>query len=64
MLFFVSNSKGKIAASNVSISSLQRVITGGATPIIDDNLTPNEVVISDGDGDIGTSTVSRIEVVI
>ena len=31
----VSNNKGKIAATNVSLSSLQGVITGGATTIID-----------------------------
>ena len=38
----VSSNKGKIAASNVSSSSLQRVITGGATTIIDYNLTPKK----------------------
>ena len=31
----VSNNKRKIAASNVSLSSLQSVITGGETTIID-----------------------------
>ena len=38
----VSSSKGKIAASNVSLSSLQRIITGGATTIIDYNLTTKQ----------------------
>ena len=58
----VSNNKGKIAASNVSLSSLQGVITGGATTIIDYNLTPNKVVVSNADGKISTSSVSNIEV--
>ena len=58
----VSNNTGKIAASNVSPSQLQSVITGGATTIIDYNLTPNKVVVSNADGKIGTSSVSHIEV--
>ena len=53
----VSNSKRKIAASNVSLSSLQSVITGGATTIIDYKLTPNKAVVSDADGKISTSSV-------
>ena len=46
----------------MSISQLQSVITGGATTIIDYNLTPNKVVVSDVDGKISTSSVSNIEV--
>ena len=57
----VSNKKGKIAASNVSLSSLQSVITGGATTAIDYNLTPNKVVVSDADGKINTSSISHID---
>ena len=52
--------KGKIAASNVSLSSLQGVITGGATTIIDYNLTPNKVTVSDADGKINTLSISNI----
>ena len=58
----VSNSKRKIAASNVSLSSLQSEIIGGATTIIDCNLTPNKVVVSDADGKATTSSISHIEV--
>ena len=36
--------------------------TGGATTIIDYDLTPNRVVISDADNKISTSSVSNIEV--
>ena len=52
----------KIAASQLSISHLQGVITGGATTITDYNLTPNKVAASDADGKINTSSVSNIEV--
>ena len=58
----VSNDKGKIAASPLSINSFQGIIVGGATTITDYDLTPNKVVISDADGKIGTSSVSNIEV--
>jgi cyclophilin family peptidyl-prolyl cis-trans isomerase len=58
----ISNDKGKIAPSSLSINQLQGVITGGATTITDYDLTPNKVVISDADGKIGTSSVSNIEV--
>ena len=58
----VSSHKGNIAASPLSISQLQGVITGGATTITDYNLTPNKVVVSDADGKIKTSSVSSIEV--
>ena len=46
----------------MSLSSLQGVITDGATTIIDYSLTPNTVVVSDADGKISTSSVSNIEV--
>ena len=39
----VSNNKGNIAASSLSINSFQSVVTGGATTIADYNLTPNKV---------------------
>ena len=58
----ISNNTGRIAASNVSLSSLQSVITGGAITIIDYDSTPNKVVVSDADGKISTSSVSNIEV--
>ena len=58
----VSNNKGKVAASQVSINQLQGVISGGATTIIAYNLTPNKVVVSDADVKISTSSVSNIEV--
>ena len=46
----------------MSINQLQGVITGGATTILDCNLAPNKVVVSDGDGKINTSSVSNMEV--
>ena len=58
----MSNNEGKIAASNVSLSSLQSVITGGATTIIDYNLTANKVVVADANGKTSTSSISNIEV--
>ena len=58
----ISNDKGKIAPSSLSINQLQGTIVGGATTITDYDLTPNKVVISDSDGKIGTSSVSNIEV--
>jgi len=58
----VSNDKGKIAASPLSINSFQSVVTGGATTITDYDLTPNKVVISDAAGKVSTSAVSNIEV--
>ena len=58
----LSNNKGKLAASPLSISQLQGGITGGATTITDYNLTPNKVVVSDAYGKINTSSVSNIEV--
>lgn len=58
----ISNDKGKIAPSSLSINQLQGTIVGGATTITDYDLTPNKVVISDADGKIGTSLVSNIEV--
>ena len=58
----ISSTKGEVATSNVSLSSLQSVITGGATTIIDYNLTPNKVVVSDADSKVMASSMSRIEV--
>ena len=58
----VSSNKGKIAASNVSLSQLQGVVTGGDTTTNDYNLTQNKVVVSNADGKISTSSVSHIEV--
>ena len=46
----------------MSLSSLQGVITGGATAILDYNLTPNKVVVSDAEGKLSTSSISNIEV--
>ena len=46
----------------MSLSSLQGVITGGATTIIDYNLTPNKVVVSDADGKVTASSISVLEV--
>ena len=46
----------------MSLSSLQAVIIGGATTIIDYNLTPNKVVVSNAEGKISTSSVSNVEV--
>ena len=57
----VSNNKGKIAASSLSLNNLQGVIVGGATTITDYNLTANKVVISDASGRVSTSSVSNIE---
>ena len=58
----VSNGRGKIAASSLTVNSIQGIITGGATTIIDYNLTPNKAVISDATGKVSTSSVSYIEV--
>jgi Cu/Ag efflux protein CusF len=58
----VSNDKGKIAGSSLSLNAIQGVIIGGATTITDYNLTPNKVVISNADGKVATSSVSDIEV--
>ena len=44
----------------MSLSSLQSVIIGGATTIIDYSLKPNKVVVSYDDGKISTSLVSNI----
>ena len=54
--------KGKIAASPISIHELQTSISGGATTIIDNDLTPNKVVIANADGKVSTSSVSSTEV--
>ena len=40
---------------------MQGVIAGGATTIIDYNLTPHKAVISSADGKVATSTVTNIE---
>ena len=58
----VSNDRGKIAASSLTVNSIQGIITGGATTIIDYNLTPNKAVISDASGKVSTSLVSYMEV--
>ena len=46
----------------MSLSSVQSVITGGATTIIDYNLTPNKVVVANADGKVTASSISNIEV--
>ena len=46
----------------MSLSQLQGVITGGATTSVDYTFTPNQVVVSDADGKVSTSSVSNIEV--
>ena len=61
-VLLVSNNKGKIAASTLTINNFQPIVTGGATTITDYTLTANNVVISDAIGQIGTSSVSNIEV--
>ena len=61
-IIVVSNDKGKIAASPISIHELQTSISGGATTIINNDLTPNKVVISNADGKVSTSSVSSREV--
>ena len=58
----VSNGRGKLAASSLTVNSIQGIITGGATTIIDYNLTPNKAVISDATGKVSTASVSDIEV--
>ena len=57
----VSNDKGKISASTLSVNQIQGVISGGATTIIDYNLTANKALISSAEGKVGTSTVTNIE---
>ena len=49
-VILVSNNKGKIAASTLSINNFQPIVTGGATTITDYILTANKVVISDDNG--------------
>ena len=61
-IIVVSNDKGKISASPISIHELQTSISGGATTITDNDLTPNKVVISNADGKVSTSSVSSAEV--
>ena len=46
----------------MSLSSLQGVLISGAITINDNNLTPNNLVASDAEAKIGTSSVSNIEV--
>ena len=41
---------------------MQGVLTGGATTIVDYNLTPNKAAISDANGKVSTSSASDIEV--
>ena len=60
-VILVSNNKGKIAASSLSLNNLQGLILGGATTITNYNLTPNKVVISDASGKVSTSSVPNIE---
>ena len=55
----VSNEKGKIAASSLSVNQVQGIITGGATSIIDYKLTPNKAVISSVGGKVATSAVTN-----
>ena len=57
-IIVVSNDKGKISASPISIHELQTSISGGATTITDNDLTPNKAVISNADGKVSTSSVS------
>ena len=38
----VTNNNGKIAASSLTVSSIQGVITGGATTVVGFNLTPKQ----------------------
>ena len=61
-IILVSNDKGKIAASPISIHELQTAIIGGATTIINNDLTPNKVVISNTNGKVTTSSISNTEV--
>ena len=51
-IIVVSNDKGKIAASPISMHELQTSISGGATTIIDNDLIPNQVVIPNADGKV------------
>ena len=46
----------------MSLSSLQSVIIDRVTTIIDNNLTPNKVLVSDADGKVTASSISHIEV--
>jgi signal transduction histidine kinase len=45
----------------VPISSLQSVNTGGATTIIDYNLTPNKAIVADADGKKHRSTNTTLQ---
>jgi len=58
----VSNDRGKIAASSLTVNSIQGIITGGATTIVDYNLAPNKAVISDANGKVSTSSASDLEI--
>ena len=57
----VSNDKGNISASTLSVNQIQGVISGGATTIIDYNLTANKALISSSEGKVATSTVTNLE---
>ena len=61
-IIVVSNDKGNIAASPISIHQLQTSIGGGATTIINNDLTPSKVVFSNAHGQFSTSSVSSTEV--
>ena len=58
----VSHGRGNIAASSLTVNSIQGIITGGATTIIDYNLTPNKAVVSYANGKVATSSASYIEI--
>ena len=58
----VSTDKGKIAASSLTVNSIQGIITGGATTIVDFNLAPNKAVISDSGGKVSASSASSLEI--
>ena len=58
----VSNKRGNIAASSLTVNSIQGTITGGATTIVDYNLAPNKAVISDANGKVSTSSGSDLEI--
>ena len=59
----LSTDKGKLAASSISVNSIQDIITsgGGGTPI-NHNLTPTQAVISDANGQVSAAYASNIEV--
>ena len=58
----VSNNRGKLAASSLTVNTVQGIRTGGATCIVDCNLAPNKAVISDANGKVSTSSASNLEI--